>query len=161
MTPSHPDSPAPGPNDPPKAREARSRAAAIRFTLVASAVVLALLADHFIRTDEIKWAAAPLVIAVACLVLADTRRPSENTDDQSESHEPAKLSFSRFPADPNSRFSVDLNERTIGALAAICAVVLMYVSLRNFGHEAPESLTLAWCSFGAAVVPSRSQPFQR
>ena len=49
--------------------EHAGRAAAIRFTLVASAVVLALLADHFIRTDDIRWAAAPLVIAVACLAL--------------------------------------------------------------------------------------------
>ena len=152
MTPSHPDSPAPGPNDPPKAREARSRAAAIRFTLVACAIVLALLADHFIRTDEIKWAAAPLVIAVVCLALADTRRNPQTTDDQLDSSEPATLSLGRLPADPNSRFSVDLNERTFGTLATVCAIALMYVSLRNFGHDAPKSLTLAWYAFGAAVT---------
>ena len=132
--------------------EHAGRAAAIRFTLVASAVVLALLADHFIRTDDIKWAAAPLVIAVACLALADTRRASKATDDQPKPSEPATLSLGRFPADPNSRFSVDLNERTFGTLAAICAIVLMGVSLRNFGHEERESLTLAWYSFGAAGV---------
>ena len=83
------------------------RVAAIRFTLVAAAVVLALLADHFIRTDDIKWAAAPLVIAIACLALADTRRtqPSESRDDKVERPERATLSFGRFPADPNARFS--------------------------------------------------------
>ena len=129
-----------------------SRVAAIRFTLVACAVVLALLADHFIRTDDIKWAVAPLVIAVACLALADTRRSSKTTDDHVEHSGPSTLSLGRFPADPNSRFSVDLNERTFGALAAICAVVLMYVSLRNFGHDERESLTLAWYSFGAAII---------
>ena len=132
--------------------EHAGRAAAIRFTLVASAVVLALLADHFIRTDDIKWAAAPLVIAVACLALADTRRASNATDDRPVSREPATLALGRFPADPNSHFSVDLNERTFGTLAAICSIVLMYVSLRNFGHEERESLTLAWYSFGAAVA---------
>ena len=152
MTPSHPVPPTPGENDLPNARDARSRVAAIRFTLVASAVVLALLADHFIRTDDIKWAAAPLVIAVACLAIADTRRASKSTDDQPEPHEPDTPTFGRFPADPNSRFSVDLNERTFGTLAAVCAIALMYVSLRNFGHDERESLTLAWYSFGAAVV---------
>ena len=131
------------------------RAAAIRFTLAASAVVLALLADHFIRSDDIKWAAAPLVIAVACLALADTRRESPNrrssqtADDRSE---PANLSLGRFPKDSSSRFGVDLNERTLGAFAALLAVILMYVSLRNFGHQDQESLTLAWYSFGAAVI---------
>ena len=143
----------PGPN---LIREQRGRAAAIRFTLVASAVVLAILADHFIRADDMKWAIAPLVIAVACLALADPRR-SEPSDQPSPDAtdglaEPASLSLGRFPSDPNSRFSVDLNERTIGAIAALCAIVLMYVSLRNFGHDAPESLTLAWYSFGAAVT---------
>ena len=130
------------------------RVAAIRFTLVASAVVLALLADHFIRTDDIKWAAAPLVIAIACLVLADTRRtqPSESRDDKVERTEQATLSLGRFPAGPNSRLSVELNEGAFGVFAALCAVVLMYVSLRNFGHETAESLTLTWYSFGAAVA---------
>ena len=72
-----PDSPerlapdGPGPN---LIREQIGRAAAIRFTLAAPAVVLALLADHFIRADDVKWAVAPLVIAVVCLVLADPRR---------------------------------------------------------------------------------------
>ena len=148
----------PGPN---LIREHLGRAAAIRFTLVASAVVLALLADHFIRTDDMKWAAAPLVIAVACLALADTRRerssvrpPSETTDDQAEPPKPTSLSFGRFPADPSLRFSIDLNERTIGSVAAVCAIVLMYVALRNFGHDQRDSLTLAWYSFGAAVVLS-------
>ena len=141
----------PGPN---LIREQLGRAAAIRFTLVASSVVLALLADHFIRADDMKWAIAPLVIAVACLALADTRRAedSEKTEPETtdEQDEPAKFSFGRFPA--NSRFSVDLNEGTIGFLAALVAIGLMYVSLRNFAHERPESLTLAWYSFGAAVV---------
>ena len=128
------------------------RAAAIRFTLAASAVVLALLADHFIRSDDIKWAAAPLVIAVACLVLADTRHSSQTTDEQAERPEGPNLSLGKFPADSGSRFSVDLNERTIGAFGALLAVILMYVSLRNFGHQDQESLTLAWYSFGAAVI---------
>ena len=143
----------PGPN---LIREQLGRAAAIRFTLVASAVVLALLADHLIRTDDMKWAVAPLVIAVACLAFADTRRvessdqPSSDTTDDQDG--PAKFSFGRFPAGPDARFGVDLNERTLGTFAAMCAVALMFVSLRNFGHEAPESLTLAWYSFGAAVA---------
>ena len=143
------DADRPGPN---LIREQIGRAAAIRFTLVASAVVLAILADHFIRADDMKWAVAPLVIAVACLALADTRRTKPSTEDSGEQDEPPKFSFGRFRSAPNSRFSVDLNERTIGALAALCAIALMYVSLRNFGHDAPESLTLAWYSFGAAVT---------
>ncbi len=144
-----PDPSGPGPN---LIREQIGRAAAVRFTLVASAIVLAILADHFIRADDMKWAIAPLVIAVACLALADTRRTGPTTDTPDDMDESEKISLGRFPADPNSRFGVDLNERTIGALAALCSIVLMYVSLRNFGHDAPESLTLAWYSFGAAVA---------
>ena len=103
-----------------------------------------------------KWAVAPLVIAVSCLALAYARssqsseQPAPDTTNEKAEH--ARLSFGRFPSDPSSRFSLDLNERTIGTLAAICAIALMYVSLRNFGHEAPASLTLAWYSFGAAVA---------
>ena len=152
MTSSHPDPLQPNKNAPPNASQARSRAAAIRFTLVASAVVLAFLADHFIRSDDIKWAAAPLVIAVACLALADTRRPSESIDEQSDSPEPVTLSLGRFPADPNARFRLDLDERFFGVLGGACAIALLYMSLRNFGHDERESLTLAWYSFGAAVV---------
>ena len=142
----------PGPN---LIREQVGRAAAIRFTLVASAVVLALLADHFIRADDMKWAIAPLGIAVACLVFADSRR-GQTTDERAASTGRGMFqtcSYSRrFPSDPNARFSVDLNERSLGLVAALVAVVLMFVSLRNFGHDAPESLTLAWYSFGAAVA---------
>ena len=147
---SSPTASRPGPN---LIREQIGRVAAIRFTLVASAVVLALLADHFIRADDMKWAIAPLVIAVACLALADRGR-ERTTDERADSTGRGRFETCpysrRFPA--NSRFSVDPNERTLGALAALCAIGLMYVSLRNFGHDAPESLTLAWYSFGAAVT---------
>ncbi|MCE2457267.1 MAG: glycosyltransferase family 39 protein [Dehalococcoidia bacterium] len=147
-----PDSSGPGPK---LIREQLGRAAAVRFTLVASAIVLAILADHFIRADDMKWAIAPLVIAVVCLALADTRR-EQTTDERAASTGRGRSQTCpysrRFPADPNSRFGVDLNERTIGALAALCSIVLMFVALRNFGHDEPESLTLAWYSFGAAVA---------
>ncbi len=137
-------------------REQIGRAAAIRFTLVASAVVLALLADHFIRADDMKWAVAPLVIAVACLAFADTRRANASEqptqDTAGERDEPAMFSLGRLRLAPNLRFGVDLNEGTLGFIAAVFAIGLMYVSLRNFAHERPESLTLAWYSFGAAVV---------
>ena len=154
-----PDSPerlAPDGLGPNLIREQIGRAAAIRFTLVGSAVVLALLADHFIRSDDMKWAVAPLVIAVACLAFADTRRakasgqPAPDTTD--ERGEPATFSLGRFRLGPNSRFGIDLSEGTLGFIAALFAIGLMYVSLRNFAHERPESLTLAWYSFGAAVA---------
>ena len=134
-------------------REQVGRAATIRFTLVASAVVLALLAGYFIRADDMKWAVAPLIIAVACLTLADTRR-EQTTNGRAASTGRGRFQACpysrRFPA--NSRFSIDLNERTLGAFAAVCAVVLMYVSLRNFGHERAQNLTLAWYCFGIAVT---------
>lgn len=139
----------PGPN---LIREQLGRAAAVRFTLVVSAIVLAILADHFIRADDMKWAVAPLVIAVACLALADTGRAREKTESKPESAETPRPSFGRFPTDPNSRFSVGLSEGALGFLAALLAIGLMYVSLRIFAHDSPESLTLAWYSFGAAVV---------
>ena len=50
---------------------------------------------------------------------------SEPREDESDPPESSTLSLGRFPADPNARFSIDLNERTIGAFAALLAVVLM------------------------------------
>ena len=43
-------------------------------------------------------------------------------------------------------------ERSWATVAALLSAASMYVSLRNFGHAEPESLTLAWYSFGAAIA---------
>ena len=136
-----------------------ARGAALRFTLVASSVVLALLADHFIRSGESQWAVAPLVIAVACFAMAAVRwsissecstAPSgAEQDPQTPKGTP---SLGRLPLYPGSTFRVDLTEKSLGTAAALCAAALMYISLRNFGHVQRESLTLAWYSFGIAVT---------
>ena len=122
-------------------------AAALRFTLVASAVVLAILGDHFVRSGDLKWAATPLVISIVCLTLAATRR-------QPSSHRPltGPPRFGSFMSDSNARFGIELNERSLGLGMTVGAAVLMYVSLRNFGQVDRGSLTLAWYSFGAAAT---------
>ena len=121
--------------------EPQSRSAALRFTLVVSAVVLALLAHYFIRSGEIKWAIVPLVLAVGCLFLALGRDAHTWVTNRvrSSGETPCGRDGNRV-------------ETGLGVLGAIVGLVLLYVSLRNFGHEEIESLALAWWSFGAAVV---------
>ena len=122
----------------------RERATGVRFALVASAVALALIADFFIRGDDARWGIAPLVIAVISLSLAAT---GWRVGASSESGESGDF---RAPITRQRRYMN--RERSWATVAAICAVALMYVSLRNFGHAERESLTLAWYSFGAAIA---------
>ena len=125
----------------------RDRAAGVRFTLAASAVALALIADFFIRSEEMRWGVAPLIIAVACLSLAATGWRSGSPPESDESGE---RDGARSPTTRQRRYMN--RERSWATVAAIVAVALMYVSLRNFGYAERESLTLAWYSFGAAVA---------
>ena len=130
------------------------RAASVRFTLVASAVLLALIADYFIRGEEMRWGVAPLIIAVACLALAATgwrvgsgSRESGESERSDQSGEPHGA---RAPTTRQRRYM--RRERSWATVAALLSASSMYVSLRNFGHAEPESLTLAWYSFGAAIA---------
>ncbi len=127
-----------------------SRAASLRFVLVASAVVLAMLAQLFIRDGGLHWAIAPLVVAVACLFLESLRSRGE-----SESSTGGQLSF-HFHSQPAQwgfkLWNIHFVRSDIGWALVIAACLLMSVSLRNFGHERVESLALAWYCFGSAVA---------
>ncbi len=135
-----------------------SRAASLRFILVVSAVLLALLAQMFIRDGGLQWAVAPLVIAVACLALESVRERRKrfgSTTDEDSATAPSQLSFDLQPQPLGWRFrlwNIEFVRSDLGWMAIIAACLLMSVSLRNFGHERPESLTLAWYCFGAAVT---------
>ena len=128
-----------------------SRAASLRFTLVASAVLLSMLAQFFIRDGGLIWAVAPLAVAVVCLLLASVRANGKRYDPSAQS----QLS-SDFRSGPEKWvfriWNVEFTRSDLGWASTITACLLMAVSLRNFGHESVGSLTLAWYCFGAAVT---------
>ncbi len=127
------------------------RAAAIRFTLVSSAVLLSILAQVFIRDGGLQWAVAPLVVAVACLALDSVRARIGNSDTASQRQLP--FDFHTRPAEWSFRlWNIEFTRGDLGWASIITACLLMSVSLRDFGREGVESLSLAWYCFGAAVV---------
>ena len=130
------------------------RAASLRFTLVASAVALALLSNYLLRDGDLRWAVTPLVIAVACLALASVRPSRGSSIKSAESTRSNRPMVHTGPdaGDPDATFALEFNESFFGAAAGVVSAVLMFVSLRNFGHDERDSLTLAWYCFGSAVV---------
>ena len=150
-------------------------AAALKFTLVASAVVLALIANFLIRDGGLRWAATPLVIAVGCLALASLRRSvgpggsDELRDDGSCPDREGRFSshpfsfLARRPVDGGDsppgedartgrRWAVEFNESFFGVAATVASIVVMCISLREFGQRDTESTALAWYGFGASVA---------
>ena len=128
-----------------------SRAASIRLTLVASAVLLSMLAQVFIRDGGLQWAVAPLIVAVVCLALDSIRTRIRNSDTASRQ----QLSFD-LPTRPAEwgfkLWNIEFTRSDLGWASIITACLLMSVSLLNFGNDNVESLALAWYAFGAAVV---------
>ena len=128
-----------------------SRAASVRFTLVASAVLLSILAQVFIRDGGLQWAVAPLVVAVVCLVLDSVSARIRNPDAASRQ----QLSFDLHtrPAEWGFKlWNIEFMRSDLGWASIIIACLLMSASLMSFGSEGVESLALAWYCFGAAVA---------
>ncbi|MCY4652971.1 MAG: glycosyltransferase family 39 protein, partial [Dehalococcoidia bacterium] len=128
-----------------------SRAASLRFTLVVSAVLLALIAQVFIRYGGLHWAVAPLIVAVACLALESVRVRRRRSDAAPDKQ--LSLDLDALPAQWTLRiWNVEFTRSDLGWVSIITACLLMSVSLRNFGNERVESLSMAWYCFGAAVI---------
>ena len=128
-----------------------SRAASIRFTLVASAVLLSVLAQVFIRDGALQWAVAPLAVAVACLALDSVRARRKNS--HTASHRQLPLDLHARPAEWSFRlWNIEFTRSDLGWAFVIAACLLMSVSLMSFGREGVGNLSLAWYCFGAAVV---------
>lgn len=138
---------------------------AIRFVLVASALALGGLAQYFIRDGNLKWAVAPLVVAVAAMTLSVVRRPLTQAMDTARSGSRSSNVPPSTDAQPVAdvpalslaarvrRWRTGLSlESELGIWAIFVSAGLMLVSIRGFGLDDPESLTLAWYSFGASVV---------
>ena len=128
------------------------RSSALRFALVASSVLLAGLAQYFISDGDLRWAVTPLVVAVGCLALAAGKsRPqaSSPTNVAPDVQPPLPIAVDDG-AGWKSLLRID--ETMLGALAFAFAAILMSVSLLDFDKSEGENLTLAWWSFGTAVV---------
>ncbi len=143
----------------------RPSGGAIRFVLVASALALGGLAQYFIRDGNLKWAVAPLAVAVAAMTLSVVRRPltqainnarggirssdvSPLADAQRDADTPAQSLAARV-----RRWRTGLSlESELGIWAIFVSAGLLLVSVRGFGLEDADSLTLAWYAFGASVV---------
>ena len=128
------------------------RSSALRFALVASSVLLAGLAQYFISDGDLRWAVTPLVVAVGCLALAAGKsRPqaSSPTNVAPDVQPPLPIAV-----DDGTGWKslLRIDESLLGALAFAFAAILMSVSLLDFDKSEGENLTLAWWSFGAAVV---------
>ena len=126
--------------------------AALRFALVASSVLLAGLAQYFISDGDLRWAVTPLVVAVGCLALAAGKsRPqvSSPTNVAPDVQPPLPISVDDCTG---WKSLLRIDESMLGALAFAFAAILMSVSLLDFDKSEGENLTLAWWSFGAAVV---------
>ncbi len=137
-------------------RVRRTRAPEIRFTLAVLAALLALLAAWFIRYGDLIWAVAPLAVAVGCFALASVGGvqipPRARRAFESDEPEPEPSSLADSGAKTAAPWIPKLGERQLGAAAFALGGLLMYVSLRNFGHEQRESQTLAWWCFGLALA---------
>ena len=150
-------------------------AAGLRFTLIACAVALSLVASYLIRSGDLKWAVAPMVIAVGCMALACVRRsppivgderPRDETFDTDLGEYPPAFRFSflshRVSGEEESAASygfhvgrgwaIEFNESLFGAVATTLSIVLMWISLREFRQTEDESFALAWYAFGASVT---------
>ena len=128
-----------------------SRAASLRFTLVASAVLLAVIAQVFIRYGGLHWAVAPLVVSVACLALESFRVRRRQSD--TAPGDQLSLDLDTPSAQWTLRiWNVEFARSDLGWVSIIAACLLMSIALRDFGSEGVQSLSLAWYCFGAAVV---------
>ena len=150
---------------------------ALRFVLVASSVALAVVAQQLIQDGNLRWAVAPLVVAVAAMILSVARRPLSTFDSPagdrpagpttgpspSQSRLPLPVSApdaSGQPAAYRGRIRVLLRrwsqgagrEFVMGVGSIVASGVLLGVSLTQFGQRHAESRTLAWYAFAAAVV---------
>ena len=152
-----------------------SKPSALRFVLVASSVALAVVAQQLIRDGNLRWAVAPLVVAVAAIILSMARRPLSTFDspagdrpvERTSGPAPNQLPLS-VPAHDASGQREGYGGRVrgllrrwvpgtgrelaIGVQTIVASGLLLGVSLAQFGQREAESRTLAWYTFGAAVV---------
>jgi 4-amino-4-deoxy-L-arabinose transferase-like glycosyltransferase len=144
---------------------------ALRFVLVASSVTLAVVAQELIRGGSFKWAVAPLVVALAAMILSVARRPLSAFDRparptpgpaSAQSRLPLSASEYDVPGLVAASFGVRgllhrwtrgaRRELAVGVGTIVASGVLLGVSLVQFGQRQAESRTVAWYAFGVAVV---------
>ncbi len=144
---------------------------ALRFVLVASSLSLAVVAQQLIRDGNLRWAVAPLVVAVAAIILSVARRPLSAFD--REASPPSGPPNAQRPQRPElasaetgaavaasrriwlllRRWTLSAErEVLLGVEAIFASVVLLGLSLAQFGQTGAEGQTLAWYAFGAAVI---------
>ncbi len=143
----------------------RAEPGAVRFVLVASALALGGLAQYLIRDGNLKWAVAPLVVAVASMTLATIRKPLSR--DVARPTRPPDVSVDSPRREPDAtpvdsppsfisrvrKWRSDLTvESELGVWAFFVSAGLVLVSIRGFGLDNPESLAMPWYAFGASIL---------
>ena len=139
-------------------RDTEARAAALRFTLVAFGVAMALPAQLFIRNGDVVWAIAPLAVAVGCFALASVRRgerpDAQTADSDSEwrSSDVTADAAARPGARGFRRWIAEDGEFKLGMAMVVAGMGAMFVSLWIFGQREPGNLAPAWWCYGVAVI---------
>ena len=130
-----------------------TKPSALRFTLGAAALVLAVIAQILIGQGDLRWAVAPLLLAAGAIGLAtakmplppwaarhvESERPSECADGGRVDVHRRKLIAWRG----------DL-EQLLGLVAFALSLIALIAALRRFPLDPP--YTLAWVFFGASVL---------
>lgn len=148
-----------------------SEPGALRFVLVASSISSSVVAQQLIRDGNLIWAVAPIIVAVAAIVLSVARRSLSNFDKQvnltsgpsyTEGHQCPKTApcETRDTVAASHRLQVLLQRWTrsanrellAGAGVTLVSIALLCACLVLFSDTQAGSRTLAWYAFGASVV---------
>ena len=124
-----------------------TRAGAIRFVLVALALVLGVTAQLLVGGGNLRWAITPYLVAVLAMALAVAGRPiSSFVIGPTESRRSAAaVAAQQAGPDRNLRL-----ERLLGLSALALSLLMLLAALLGFAAGPPN--TLAWYSYGASVL---------
>ena len=115
-----------------------AKPSALRFTLAASALVLAIAGQLLVDAGNLRWAITPFLAAAIAIGLATGSKPIS--------------SFAPAPSVRNAQHpsAVQRSERLLGLVGLLASLALLAVSLWRFAAGPPN--TLAWYLLGASIA---------
>ena len=127
---------------------------ALRFILVASALVLGGVAELLIGGGNLRWAVAPYLTAIAAIALAVVNRPlSSFAPELATAGRPLRFD-QRSLLTSHGRGATALEgtgpERLMGLGTFVLSIIMLVASLYWFANGPPN--TLAWYSYGVSVA---------